>query len=75
MIPISNLKFKYPWKTSNPIPKVNPKKEILSLLIKNEKEKVREKIKDKAKVKKYLKYFIFYTFHQSKPLLFVLIIN
>jgi len=63
MIPISNLKFKYPWKTSNPIPKVNPKKEILSLLIKNEKEKVKEKIKDKAKDKEISK--IFHFLHSS----------
>ena len=48
---IPNKNLNLPEKTSNPIPKVNPKKEILSLLIKNEKEKVKEKIKEKAKDK------------------------
>ena len=48
-VPIKNLNL--PEKTSIPIPKVNPKKEILSLLIKNEKEKKKEKIKEKIKEK------------------------
>ena len=46
-IPIKQLN--QPEKISNPFPKVNPTKENLSSLIKNEKEKVKEKVKEKEK--------------------------